>query len=73
MRSGASAVCQNLLLLMNSSNKTEAVVFSCRLCFMGAFPFISLIKLRCQRNFNNKHFSVGPSTKHLFYMKIYLT
>ena len=30
------------LLLMNSFNKTEAAVFSCRLCFLGAFPFISL-------------------------------
>ena len=32
-----------LLLLMNSFNKTEAAVFSCRLCFLRAFPFISLI------------------------------
>jgi len=31
------------LLLMNSFNKTEAAVFSCRLCFLRAFPFISLI------------------------------
>ena len=30
------------LLLMNSFNKTEAAVFSCRLCFLMAFPFISL-------------------------------
>ena len=29
------------LLLMNSFNKTEAAVFSCRLCFLRAFPFIS--------------------------------
>ena len=29
------------LLLMNSFNKTEAA-FSCRLCFLRAFPFISL-------------------------------
>ena len=28
---------------MNSFNKTEAAVFSCRLCFLRAFPFISLI------------------------------
>jgi len=28
---------------MNNFNKTEAAVFSCRLCFMRAFPFISLI------------------------------
>ena len=31
------------LLLMNSFNKTETAVFSCRLCYLGAFPFISLI------------------------------
>jgi len=29
---------------MNSFNKTEAAVFSCRLCFLRAFPFISLYK-----------------------------
>jgi len=31
------------LPLMNSFNKTEAAVFSCRLCFLRAFPFISLL------------------------------
>ena len=31
------------LPLMNSFNKTEAAVFSCRLCFLRAFPFISFI------------------------------
>jgi len=31
------------LLLMNSFNKTEAAVFSCRLCFLRAFSFISLL------------------------------
>ena len=30
-------------LCLNGFNKAEAVVFSCRLCFMRAFPFISLI------------------------------
>jgi len=34
------------LLLMNSFNKTEAAVFSCRLCFLRAFPFISLIHVK---------------------------
>ena len=29
---------------MNGFNKTEAAVFSCRLCFLRAFPFISLIQ-----------------------------
>ena len=39
---GASVVWHHSLPLMNSFNKTEAVVFSCRLCFLRAFPFISL-------------------------------
>jgi len=33
------------LIKSNSFNKTEAAVFSCRLCFLRAFPFISLIYL----------------------------
>ena len=45
MRQGASVVWHKSLLLMNSFNKTEAAVFSCRLCFLRAFPFISLILL----------------------------
>jgi len=40
---GASVVWHCSLLLLNSFNKTEAAVFSCRLCFLGDFPFISLI------------------------------
>ena len=32
--------------LMNSFNKTEAAVFSCRLCFLMAFTFISLIVIK---------------------------
>ena len=43
MREGASVVWHHSLLLMNSFNKSEAAVFSCRLCFLRAFPFISLI------------------------------
>ena len=43
MRLGASVVWHHSLLLMNSFNKTEAAVFSCRLCFLRAFPFIGLI------------------------------
>jgi len=31
------------LLLINSFNKTEAAVFSCRLCFQRVFLFISFI------------------------------
>jgi len=41
---GASVVWHHSLLLMNSFDKPEADVFSCRLCFLRAFPFISLIK-----------------------------
>jgi len=40
---GASVVWHHSLLLMNGFNKTEAAVFSCRLCFLRAFPFISLL------------------------------
>ena len=40
---GASVVWHHSLPLMNSFNKTEAAVFSCRLCLLRAFPFISLI------------------------------
>jgi len=43
MRSGASVVWHHSLLLMNGFNKTEAAVFSCRLCFLRAFPFISFL------------------------------
>ena len=32
---------------MNSFNKTEAAVFSCRLCFLGAFLFISFDYVLC--------------------------
>jgi len=37
-----SVVWHHSLLLMNSFNKTGAAVFSCRLCFLRAFNFISL-------------------------------
>jgi len=40
---GASVVWYHLLSLMNSFNKTEAAVFSYRLCFLRAFPFISFL------------------------------
>jgi len=45
MRKGASVVWHQSLLLMNGFNKTDAAVFSCRLCFLRAFPFIILILL----------------------------
>jgi len=41
MRYGASVVWHHSLILMNGFNKTEAAVFSCRLCFLRAFHFIS--------------------------------
>ena len=44
MRQGTSVVWRPSLPLMNSFNKTEAAVFSCRLCFLGIFPIISLIQ-----------------------------
>ena len=43
MRYGASVVWHHSLLLLNSFNKAEAAVFLCRLCFLGAFSFISLM------------------------------
>jgi len=49
MRYGASAVWHQSLPLMNSFNKTGAAVFSCRLCFLRDFPFISLINLLWSR------------------------
>jgi len=39
------------LLLMNGFNKTEAAVFSCRLCFLRAFPLISLFTSYILTNF----------------------
>ena len=45
MRYGASVLWHHSLLLMNGFNETEAAVFSCKLCFLGAFPFISFIYL----------------------------
>ena len=45
MRYGASVVRHHSLPLMNSFNKTVAAVFSCRFCFLRAFPFIGLIQL----------------------------
>jgi len=42
-RYGSLLVWHPLLPLMNSFNKTEAAFFSCRLFFLRAFSFISLI------------------------------
>jgi len=50
-----SVLWHHSLLLMNSFNKTEAAVFSCRLCFLRAFPFISLLLLKLNLYF--KHIS----------------
>jgi len=43
MRYGVAVVWHYSLPLMNGFNKTEPAVFSCRLCFLRAFPFISLL------------------------------
>jgi len=45
---------------MNSFNKTEAAVFSCRLCFLRAFPFISL----------TIHFVIWKRSSYQFYNEI---
>jgi len=49
MRKGASVVWHQSLPLMYSFDKTEAAFFSCRLCFLRAFPFISLMQLQYDR------------------------
>jgi len=58
---------------MNSFNKTQAAVFSCRLCFLRAFLFISLILLwksipvRVLRSSGISCWSVVYSTLHWTY------
>ena len=60
MREGASMVWHHSFLLMTSFNKTEAAVFSCRLCFLRAFPFICLLILNFNKSglVNDKHFDL---------------
>ena len=55
---GASVVWHHSLLLMNGFNKTEAAVFSCKLCFLRAFPFFS---------FNLKAIVFHAKTYHVFF------
>ena len=57
---GASVVWHHSLLLMNSFNKTDAAVFSCRLYFLRAIPFISLICINMMHH-NNYHFGDWPA------------
>ena len=52
------------LLLMKSFNKTEAAVFSCRLCFLRAIPFISLIK-HCILYYTNRK-NLNSGVKRIF-------
>ena len=40
---------------VNSFNKTEAAVFSCRLCFLRAFPFITFMCPLCDRCWWSPH------------------
>jgi len=61
MRYGASVVWHHSLLLMNSFNKTEAAVFTCRLCFLRAFPFISFILVFNVQNVKRKLFCIESS------------
>jgi len=59
-KSSAHALCgvsgvASSLPLMNSFNKTEAAFYSCRLCFLGAFPFLSFVKIAHEvHNVQNK-------------------
>ena len=46
MRQGASVVWHISLPLMNSFNKTEAAVFTFRLCFLRLFPFILVVQFK---------------------------
>ena len=62
------------LPLMNSFNKTEAAVFSCRLCFLRAFPFISSVgihlifeqRLRVERS-QTYHFMLSTTQGSSWY------
>ena len=63
MRQEASVVWHHSLPLMNSFNKTEAAVFSCRLCFLRAFPFISSIIFRSQYTFANIKWKHGECAR----------
>ena len=45
MRQGASVVWHLSLPLMNNFNKIETAIFPCRMCFLQAFHFSSLILL----------------------------
>ena len=57
----ASVVWRRQLLLMNDFNGAGAAVFSCRLCFMGAFPFVSFLLLLCKNTGTHAH-SIIAST-----------
>ena len=46
MRQGASVVWHHSLLLMNSFNINRGCFFSCRLCFLMAFPFSLICLIR---------------------------
>ena len=67
MRKGASVVWHHSLLLMNSFNKTKAAVFSCRLCFLRAFPFISLMQQ------SPPFSSLRPTSQHATKLTFFLT
>jgi len=53
------------ILLMNSFNKTEAAVFSCRLCFLRAFPFISSNILTTVKYYDE----LLPKVKNVHYVR----
>ena len=60
MRQNASVVWHHSLLLINSFNKTEAAVFSCRQCFLKSFSFISLIQaMVCKFGYTASSYVIG--------------
>jgi len=54
---------------MKSFNKIEAAVFSCRLCFLRTFPFISLILEKSIETLINPRKEKNPR-KHSLHEKI---
>ena len=72
MRKGASMVWHHSLLLMNSFNKTEAAVFSFRLCFLRAFPFVSFFIFKLLKKMYNESFSVTLFTFCCVEIDVYL-
>ena len=56
---------------MNGFNKTEAAVFSCGLCFLRAFLFISLSLIRHFQQTENSSFIIIRDNVLLIYLPIH--